>query len=113
MAKQKKRNFYSTNPDWEWHDDDEDDVVETLPPAQQKLRVQRDRKQRKGKEVTLVPGFVGAAEDLKALGKRLKSQCGVGGSAKDGEIILQGNWVDKTLELLKNWGYSQTKRIGG
>lgn len=112
MAKQKKRNFYSTNPDWEWHDED-DEVVETLPPAQQKLRVQRDRKQRKGKEVTLVTGFVGEADDLKDLGKRLKSQCGVGGSAKDGEIILQGNWVDKSLELLKNWGYTQTKRIGG
>lgn len=112
MAKNKKRNFYSTNPDWEWHDED-DEVIETLPPTQQKLRVQRDRKQRKGKEVTLVTGFVGETEDLKALGKRLKSQCGVGGSAKDGEIILQGNWVDKSLELLKNWGYTQTKRIGG
>ena len=112
MAKKNKRTFYSTDPDWEWQDDD-DDIVETLPPQQQKLRVQRDRKQRRGKEVTLVTGFVGQEEDLKDLGKRLKSQCGVGGSAKNGEIILQGNWVDKTLTLLKEWGYTQTKRIGG
>lgn len=113
MAKKKKRNFYSTNPDWEWHDDDDDNAVDTLPPQQQKLRVQRDRKQRKGKEVTLVTGFVGQDDDLKDLGKRLKSQCGVGGSTKDGEIILQGNWVEKVVDLLKNWGYTQTKRIGG
>lgn len=112
MSKKNKRNFYSTNPDWEWHEDD-DEAVETLPPQQQPLRVQRDRKQRGGKEVTLVTGFVGEEDDLKDLGKRLKNQCGVGGSTKDGEVILQGNWVDKVVELLKNWGYTQTKRVGG
>ncbi|WMX14061.1 translation initiation factor [Aureispira sp. CCB-E] len=113
MAKKKKKlNFYSTDPEMEWFDD-EDNEVDTLPSQQQKLRVMRDRKQRKGKEVTLVTGFVGTEEDLKDLGKTLKSKCGVGGSTKDNEIILQGNWVEKVVDLLKNMGYSQTKRVGG
>ncbi|MGH1338787.1 MAG: translation initiation factor [Aureispira sp.] len=112
MAKKNKRIFYSTDPDTYW-DDGEDQTAETLPVQQQKLRVQRDRKQRKGKEVTLVTGFIGQEEDLKALGKTLKSKCGVGGSTKDGEIILQGNWVDKVVTLLQGMGYSQTKRVGG
>lgn len=112
MAKKKKKlNFYSTDPDTEWFDEEE--VIETLPVQQQKLRVMRDRKQRKGKEVTLVTAFVGTEEDLKALGKVLKSKCGVGGSTKDNEIILQGNWVEKVVDLLKGMGYSQTKRVGG
>lgn len=111
MAKKKnKRTFYSTDPDTYW---DEEETIETLPVQQQKLRVQRDRKQRKGKEVTLVTGFVGQEEDLKKLGKTLKSKCGVGGSTKEGEIILQGNWVEKVVALLQEMGYSQTKRIGG
>jgi translation initiation factor 1 len=113
MAKKKNKiNFYSTDPDAFW-DDDEDNVEETLPNQQQKLRVQRDKKKRKGKEVTLVTGFVGLEEDLKALGKTLKSKCGVGGSVKDNEIIVQGNQVEKVVDLLKGMGYSQTKRIGG
>lgn len=113
MAKKKKKlNFYSTDPDTEWFDG-EDEAIETLPVQQQKLRVMRDRKQRKGKEVTLVTAFVGTEEDLKALGKVLKSKCGVGGSTKDNEIILQGNWVEKVVDLLKGMGYSQTKRVGG
>lgn len=112
MAKKKKKlNFYSTDPDMEWFDDD--DTIETLPVQQQKLRVMRDRKQRKGKEVTLVTGFIGTDVDLKDLGKTLKSKCGVGGSTKDNEIILQGNWVEKVVDLLKQMGYSQTKRVGG
>lgn len=110
--KNKKLTFYSTDPDTTW-DDEDDYMEETLPPQQQKLRVMRDRKQRKGKEVTLVTGFVGREDDLKDLGKTLKSKCGVGGSTKDMEIILQGNWVEKVVELLKNMGYSQTKRVGG
>ncbi|WCL82531.1 translation initiation factor [Saprospira sp. CCB-QB6] len=111
MAKKKKLNFYSTDPDFEWNDEPLEE--ELLPPQQQRLRVQIDRKKRGGKEVTLVTGFVGPEEELKALGKKLKSSCGVGGSAKDGEIIVQGKQADKVLELLKNWGYSQTKRSGG
>ena len=113
MAKKKKKLiFYSTDPDTEWIDDDEE-TIETLPVQQQKLRVMRDRKQRKGKEVTLVTAFVGTEEDLKDLGKILKSKCGVGGSTKDNEIILQGNWVEKVVELLKGMCYSQTKSVGG
>lgn len=112
MAKKKKKlNFYSTDPDFEWKEDD--DTEETLTPTQQKLRVQRDRKQRKGKEVTLITGFVGNSDDLKDLGKILKSKCGVGGSTKDGEILIQGNHIDKVVELLKDLGYSQTKKSGG
>ena len=114
MAKKKKKlNLYSTNPDFEWNDDEDFDEIETLEPAQQRLYVTRDRKQRKGKEVTLVTGFVGTEEDLKDLGKTLKSKCGVGGSAKDGEIIIQGNQIQKVLELLKNMGYTKTKQSGG
>ncbi len=112
MAKKKKIIFYSTDPDAVW-DEGDDNIEETLPNQQQKLRVQRDKKKRKGKEVTLVTGFMGTAEDLKDLGKTLKSKCGVGGSVKDNEIIVQGNQVEKVVDLLKGMGYSQTKRIGG
>ncbi len=115
MGKKSKKNrigvVFSTNPDYDY--DHEEDATETLPVQQQKLRVMIDRKQRKGKEVTLVTGFIGTADDLKDLGKLLKSKCGVGGSAKDGEIIIQGNNKQKVLELLKKEGYSQTKGVGG
>ena len=114
MAKKKKKlNFYSTNPDVEWNDDYDEDFEETLPPQQQKLRVQLDRKKRKGKEVTLITGFIGDPDDLKDLGKTLKTKCGVGGSAKDAEILIQGNHVAKVVEILKGLGYSQTKKSGG
>jgi translation initiation factor 1 len=112
MAKKDKLNFYSTNPDFVWNDGEEDQV-ETLEPQQQKLRVQIDRKQRGGKEVTLITGFVGTEEDLQALGKILKTKCGVGGSAKDGEMIVQGNQVAKVLALLIEMGYKNTKKSGG
>lgn len=91
---------YSTNPDYSY--EMEDDGKQVTPEAsQQKLRVQLDRKNRGGKVVTLVTGFVGTENDLKELGKLLKSKCGVGGSAKDGEIIVQGDFKQKVLELLK------------
>jgi translation initiation factor 1 len=112
MAKKDKLNFYSTNPDFVWNDGEEDQI-ETLEPQQQKLRVQIDRKQRGGKEVTLITGFVGTDEDLQALGKILKTKCGVGGSAKDGEMIVQGNQVAKVLALLIEMGYKNTKKSGG
>jgi translation initiation factor 1 len=113
MAKKNKKiSFYSTDPDTYW-DDENDSVEETLPVQQQKLRVTLDRKQRKGKDVTLITGFQGIEDDLKDLGKTLKSKFGVGGSSKNMEIILQGNWVDKAVKILKDMGYNQTKRIGG
>jgi translation initiation factor 1 len=112
MSKKKEKlNFYSTDPDFVFHDDE--DQIETLPPQQQKLRVQVDRKQRAGKEVSLITGFVGTEEDLETLAKTLKTKCGVGGSAKDGEIIIQGNHVDKILKILIDSGYKNTKKSGG
>ncbi len=102
---------FSTDPDFRFQDDEE--AMEDLPPARQKLRIFLDRKHRGGKEVTLVTGFVGSKESLEDLGKFLKSRCGVGGSAKDGEIIVQGDHRDRVLALLLEKGFSQTKKAGG
>ncbi len=103
---------YSTNPNFNYQETS-DEHVDTLAPAQQRLYVSIDRKQRAGKEVTLVEGFVGLDEDLKELVKLLKSKCGVGGSAKDGEILIQGKLKQKVYDLLIAAGYSQTKQKGG
>lgn len=114
MAKKDKNRLnvvYSTNPDFNYNYNEEENA-ETLDPRQQKLYVSIDRKQRGGKEVTLIEGFVGTDDDLKELGKLLKTKCGVGGSAKDGEIIIQGNFRDKVIDMLQAAGY-QTKRKGG
>ena len=102
---------YSTNTNFNYETDDDEEQV-TPAPAQQNLRVQLDRKNRGGKVVTLITGFVGTDNDLKDLGKFLKTKCGVGGAAKDGEIIVQGDFKQKILELLKKEGYTQTKPIG-
>ena len=102
---------YSTNPEFGYNKDQEEEQ-ETLAPQQQALKVFLDKKQRKGKMVTLITGFVGANEDLKTLAKMLKTKCGVGGTTKDGEIIIQGNFRDKVLDLLQAEGY-KAKKAGG
>lgn len=99
---------YSTNPDFEFETDEEEEAA-TLPPSQQKLRVAIERKNRGGKVVTVVTGFTGTEDDLKTLGKLLKTKCGVGGAVKDGEILIQGEWRDRLIELLKKEGYTNTK----
>ena len=101
---------YSTNPDFEYNTGSES-KIETLPPAKQDLRVWRDSKQRGGKVVTLVKGFVGSEEDLTELGRMVKKRCGVGGSVKDGEIIVQGDHRDRIVEILIQAGY-RCKKAG-
>ncbi|MCR5039904.1 MAG: translation initiation factor [Bacteroidales bacterium] len=101
---------YSTNPDFVFDYGDEEDV--TLEPAKQNLRIMLDKKQRGGKKVTLISGFQGSDYDLAVLGKELKSACGVGGSVKNGEILLQGDFREKVLALLLQKGYSKTKISG-
>lgn len=99
---------YSTNKDFNFEYGDTDDV-ETLPKTQQRLRVNIEKNGRGGKIVTLVKGFVGRDEDLKDLSKMLKVKCGVGGTAKDGEIVIQGDFKTRVIELLCADGYSNTK----
>ena len=96
---------YSTNPDFQYETAGEEEA-QTLPPEKQRLIVSIDRRNRGGKQVTLVTGFVGSADDLKELGKVLKTRCGVGGTAKDGEITIQGDFRDKVTALLKELGYN-------
>ena len=112
MSKKKRKNIvYSTNPNYEY--EEEYDDIETLPEGEQQLKVLIDRKQRKGKTVTMVVDFEGSDDDLKELAKVLKSKCGVGGSTKDNEIIIQGAFKDKVYDLLVNMGYTRTKKVGG
>ena len=101
---------YSTNQEFEYKGEG-NEQQETLPPGQQKLYVSLDKKNRKGKAVTLVEGFIGSEDDLKSLGKELKSKCGSGGTAKDGEIIIQGDFRDRVSAMLKDKGY-EVKRKG-
>ena len=102
---------YSTDPNFQYQYEEEPEA-ETLEPSRQDLRVLRDAKGRGGKTVTLIRGFVGATADLEALGKLLKNRCGIGGSVKDGEIILQGDVRDKACDILSKEGY-RFKRAGG
>lgn len=100
---------YSTNPDFVNPFQEEPQQTDTLPKEKQKLRVVLDKKQRAGKVVTLVTGFAGKEEDLQALGKELKTKCGAGGSVKDGEILIQGDYGEKVIIWLKGWGYVGVK----
>lgn len=102
--KQRLGVVYSTNPDFKYEQSDEAEA-ENLAPEKQKLTVTIDRRCRAGKQVTLVTGFVGSEADLKELGKTLKVKCGVGGTAKDGEITIQGDLRDKVTALLYSLGY--------
>jgi translation initiation factor 1 len=102
---------YSTNPDYQYESSEEEEQP-TAPPHQQKLYVSLDKKNRKGKKVTLVEGFAGTSEDLKSLAKALKTQCGVGGSVGQGSILIQGDFRDRICKLLEEKGY-QVKRSGG
>lgn len=99
---------YSTNKDF-YNDFPAEEPADTLPKDKQKLRVTLDTKQRAGKIVTFVDGFVGTADDLEALGKQLKTKCGTGGSVKDGYIMIQGDYKLKVLTWLKEWGYVLTR----
>ena len=108
-GKNRKGVMYSTNPDFEY--EYENDEMETLPNNEQTLKVCID-KHRAGKIAVIIKEFIGTTDDLKSLGKLLKSKCGVGGSAKNGEIIIQGNIRDKIMEILEKEGYNY-KRVGG
>jgi translation initiation factor 1 len=108
----KKRDgvVYSTNSDFEFSYD-QNDEAQTLPAQQQNLRVQLDKSGRAGKQVTLVTGFIGTTADLETLTKVIKTKCGVGGSQKDGEVLIQGDVRDKVVQILQKEGY-KAKRIG-
>lgn len=114
MAKKKKKlkfdGFYSTGDSEAQNEELES--IETLPPEQQTLKVLLEKKGRGGKTAVIICGFIGNESDLKDLGKTLKSKCGVGGSARDGEILIQGDVREKVMELLNKMGY-KTKRVGG
>ena len=112
MSKKKSNSngiVYSTDPDFRV--EEENIPQESLTPKQQKLKVRLDTRQRAGKAVTLVEGFVGPAEDLDNLGRQLKTHCGTGGSVKDGEIIIQGDQRDKMTQWLIAKGFTATKRL--
>lgn len=114
MSKKNKERLnvvYSTNPNFNY-EVESDEEQETIAPQFQKLYVSIDKKQRAGKEVTLIEGFLGSEDDLKDLGKILKNKCGVGGTVKEGEVLIQGNFRDKIIEILIKEGY-QVKRKGG
>jgi translation initiation factor 1 len=97
---------YSTNSDFSYDKDGIEEEPETLPPSKQKLIVKIDRRNRGGKQVTLVTGFTGTSEDLEKLGKELKTKCGTGGSVKEGEVVIQGDFRDRLVNVLQSMGYN-------
>ena len=99
---------YYTNPDFSYQLDEEEEPA-TVDPKQQNLRVSIEKKGRGGKTVTVISGFIGSEDDLKELGRLLKTKCGVGGAVKDGEILIQGEFKQRIIDLLKAEGFSQTK----
>lgn len=99
---------FSTNPDFVF-EEEEEDVLSTLAPSEQRLRVRIEKNGRGGKTVTVVKGFVGQDEDLKSLAKSLKTKCGVGGSVKDSDVIIQGDLKEKVVSLLLAMGYCDSK----
>ncbi len=109
--KKNARVVYSTNPDYRYEEENQEEVI-SLPPSQQKLYLSLDKKQRKGKKVTLVTGFVGNEDDLKNIGKRLKAVCGSGGSVKGGEILIQGDFREKVKVILEKEGFKVKLRGG-
>lgn len=115
MSKKNKLNengfVYSTNPNFNLEPDEE--PIETLQPALQKLKIWLETKHRGGKTASVIKGFIGNEKDLEELGKKLKNHCGTGGTVKDGEIIIQGDHRDKILQWLQKSGYTQTKKAGG
>ncbi len=117
MGNKKEKNrrvgvVYSTNDKYEYEYEEEDEA-DTLPKKDQRLRLHIDRKGRKGKEVTLIKGFVGTTSDKEALCKKLKTSCGAGGSVTEDGILVQGDHRDRMLDLLKKWGYQDVKKSGG
>jgi translation initiation factor 1 len=114
MSKQKITSLgglvYSTDPNFKL-EDNEPEIQETALPNQQKLRIVLDKKQRAGKAVTLITGFIGNDADREVLGKKLKTFCGTGGAVKDGEIIIQGDNREKVLQWLIKNGYTASKKI--
>ncbi len=113
MSSNKKntRMVYSTNPNYRYEEEEQEEVI-NLPPSQQKLYLSLDKKQRKGKKVTLITGFVGNDDKLKSLGKKLKTACGSGGSVKGGEILIQGDFREKVKVILEKDGF-KVKLHGG
>ncbi len=110
--KDKLKFAYSTNPDYK-PEEDNIQPFETLDPSKQDIRVWLEKKNRGGKVVSIISGFVGSEDDLKELGKTLKTRCGVGGSVKDGEIIIQGDFRDRIIAILSEQGYKKVKKAGG
>lgn len=102
--------MYSTNPDFKYNTEEQEEE-DTLPSEKQLLRISLDKRNRGGKMVTLITGFIGTSDDLTVLGKLLKVKCGVGGSAKDGEIIVQGDLRNKVLDILQKEGYTKSRII--